>query len=355
MPSESPHNQHESSIPEAKGVARLTVNIPSTYRGKNAGGETEPLWLTKEFKFYYLVALFAIPAMIWVPVSVSQPSHPNYPHYAPKLSAGWLYGRLVDNSDAQYRSFRDNIPILCKAAFGYLIIKNLAKQVLKTSINLIPLNSFLSLAMIIALHGSSSLKIILIMSINYLIAKKCRGSQLSPFLTWSFNGTVLFMNEIYRGYSFQSLSSSLSGLDSFSGIYPRWYVMFNLTMLRLVSFNMDYYWSFRQSRTDFKGPPEKQRVVVSHSDYDYSLLNYIAYVLYPPLYIAGPIMTFNDFVSQFILHFMYVVAIKDRKAWGGDSPAELAMISFWNLIIVWLKVRPRSFGKSRLKLKQFPA
>jgi hypothetical protein len=41
---------------------------------------------------------------------------------------------------------------------------------------------------------------------------------------------------------------------------------------------------------------------------------------------------------EFILHFMYVVAIKDKKAWMGDSPAEISMVGFWNLVIVWLKV-----------------
>ena len=42
---------------------------------------------------------------------------------------------------------------------------------------------------------------------------------------------------------------------------------------------------------------------------------------------------------EMILHFMYVVAIKDRKAWVGYSAAELCMVGFWNLIVVWLKVR----------------
>lgn len=42
---------------------------------------------------------------------------------------------------------------------------------------------------------------------------------------------------------------------------------------------------------------------------------------------------------ELILHYMYVVAIKDAAAWTGDSPFELSMIGFWNLIIVWLKVR----------------
>lgn len=35
---------------------------------------------------------------------------------------------------------------------------------------------------------------------------------------------------------------------------------------------------------------------------------------------------------------MYMVAIKDTRAWAGDSAAQLSMIGFWNLIIVWLKV-----------------
>ena len=30
----------------------------------------------------------------------------------------------------------------------------------------------------------------------------------------------------------------------------------------------------------------------------YSLITYLAYVYYPPLYIAGPICTFNSFASQ---------------------------------------------------------
>ena len=41
---------------------------------------------------------------------------------------------------------------------------------------------------------------------------------------------------------------------------------------------------------------------------------------------------------EFILHYMYMVAIKDTKAWDGFSAAELSLVGFWNLIIVWLKV-----------------
>lgn len=30
----------------------------------------------------------------------------------------------------------------------------------------------------------------------------------------------------------------------------------------------------------------------------YSWLNFLAYCLYPPLYVGGPVMTFNDFAWQ---------------------------------------------------------
>lgn len=43
---------------------------------------------------------------------------------------------------------------------------------------------------------------------------------------------------------------------------------------------------------------------------------------------------------ELLLHYTYVVAIKDAHAWAGASAAELCMIGFWNLIIVWLKVLP---------------
>jgi len=121
--------------------------------------------------------------------------------------------------------------------------------------------------MVIALHGSSSLKIFAIISLNFIIAKKCRASLLGPLLTWLFNGLVLFSNELYHGYKFEVLPG-LAALvsfnvfvffekvqvltpsqDSFSGIYPRWHVIFNITMLRLISFNMDYYWACKNTES----------------------------------------------------------------------------------------------------------
>lgn len=41
---------------------------------------------------------------------------------------------------------------------------------------------------------------------------------------------------------------------------------------------------------------------------------------------------------ELVLHYMWVVAMKDTGSWQGLSPAEISMVGFWNLIIIWLKV-----------------
>ena len=42
----------------------------------------------------------------------------------------------------------------------------------------------------------------------------------------------------------------------------------------------------------------KQRTNNAHPLEIYTFTNYLAYIFYPPLYIAGPIITFNDFMWQ---------------------------------------------------------
>lgn len=69
-------------------------------------------WHTKEFWFYYLAFLTIPPLMVKAVYDVSGPWHPGYSTYEHLLSPGWIPGRKADTSDAQYRSFRDNIPYM---------------------------------------------------------------------------------------------------------------------------------------------------------------------------------------------------------------------------------------------------
>ncbi|KZT02547.1 MBOAT-domain-containing protein [Laetiporus sulphureus 93-53] len=362
-----------------RGITTLTVDIPSSHHPQAKEAHHSPArWKSPEFILYAIIFCVVVPIMIWIPMRLSSPSHRNYVQYNRRLSPGWMFGRRVDNSDAQYRSFRNNMFSLVLLAGVFLgaklvytsSIRRLWSRPASDRTYLVPFLCMFSVLMLAGLHGTSAIKIIAILSMNYAIGKTCRGSKLGPTLTWLFNAGILYTSERAEGYRFEILHSSLGFLDSIPGIYPRWHVSFNITALRLISFNLDYHWACNGVGTaswvkSDSTMTEKQRKTTAHPLERYSYANFFAYVLYPPLYIAGPIMTFNDFVWQlhrpapvslrgtlsylfrflvcfltleFILHFMYVVAIKDTKAWAGDSAAELCMIGFWNLIVVWLKL-----------------
>ncbi|KAH8094526.1 MBOAT, membrane-bound O-acyltransferase family-domain-containing protein [Cristinia sonorae] len=363
----------QPTTPKQRGITRLTVDIPDATKPSSLSSRPSR-WRTPEFVVYGVVFLVVVPLMVWIPVSLSSTSHANYPVYHRKLSPGWLFGRQVDNSDHQYRTFRNNVPVLTllvtiflgsKAAYTFFVPQHATRY--QTGSHLIPFFLTFSLILLSALHGISILKILAIISLNYYIAKNTAASKFGPILTWTFNICVLFANEWFSGYQFAAIHPSLNYLDNLSGILPRWHINFNISMLRLIAFNMDYYWARNQSGTvdNREELNHKQRTRTSHPLELYSYQNYVAYILYPPLYLAGPIMTFNDFLWQlrrptqrdlrgllgyfvrflvcvltleFILHFMYMMAIKDTRAWDGNSAAEIGMIGFWNLAIVWLKL-----------------
>jgi hypothetical protein len=83
-----------------------------------------------------------------------------------------------------------------------------------------------------------------------------------PAATWIFNICTLFANELFNGYKYGNIAEILQTwappaelepgvervnwgtvLDDYGGIMSRWEILFNLTVLRLISFNLDYYWS----------------------------------------------------------------------------------------------------------------
>ena len=119
-----------------------------------------------------------------------------------------------------------------------------------------------------ALHGFSIFKILAILYLNYQIAMQLPRAYV-PAATWAFNLAVMFGNELSGGYHYSEivgyfLPSRLSEkgtptrnfghtLDSYGGLIPRWDVLFNFTVLRLISFNLDYYWSLN---TRFSSPLE---------------------------------------------------------------------------------------------------
>ncbi|KAK6455380.1 glycerol transporter [Scheffersomyces xylosifermentans] len=349
-------------------------------------------WKTTEFKFYLGVFAVVVPLMWYTAMTASNEHNPNYPRFAHLLSDGWMFGRKVDNSDQQYRFFRNNIPLL----FGLVILHSILRRVV-TPLLRIPKRSYFDFGFgvifLFAIHGVNSFRISIHLTVNYLIGKYVKSPKVALWATWAYGLSTLFINHHFRTVPF--------GIDiidhGFKGIVERWDVFYNITLLRMLSFNLDFLEKKREGENllkpvtggshelkdlSAKGQKgEKPKEVLKFVDLDdrqrlkaplplseYNVVNYLAYITYTPLFIAGPIITFNDylyqsnyqqvssvkdyrrtfiyflrflfcvFVMEFLLHFMYVVAVSKTKAWHGDTPFQISMIGLFNLNIIWLKL-----------------
>ncbi|KAI8904427.1 glycerol uptake protein 1 [Gorgonomyces haynaldii] len=277
-------------------------------------------------------------------------------YIAYEFSQGF-YAHSRDNSDSQYAPFRNNIPLLLAVMIVHVCfrVSDFTRRVWTSLV--------LSLVFVFALFGFSGLKILLLISINYFVTKALGKSPILPYFVWIYGIGLLFLNDYYKGYPFYSISSHLAWMDNYNGFF-RWHILFNFSMLRMVSFTMDYYWHNNQTR---KGDmTERERIETSLRTQDYNYRNYLAYMLYAPLYMAGPIITFNNLMHQMrhppstitksaiakyafrwivvvvtmeiMLQLFWVVAIKDTKAWKGFSPMEIYSVGYINLKLIWLKL-----------------
>lgn len=277
--------------------------------GELAKGATPPRWSSPEFIYHALVFLVAVPLMFKTAYDVSKRRHPflspqalytdiddlasheNYQKFASILSPGWIPGRKVDNSDQQYATFRDNVPYLFAVMALHPLLRRLFDTVYTATPTISPRSlpnvsdspndsasesiiadgrigqriSFdvgFSVLFLLALHGFSAPKVLLILYINYTIATRLRKKYV-PVATWIFNIGILFINELGKGYPYSEIANVVlpwtasakasteqdlkrnwgTVLDSYGGLIPRWEILFNVTVLRLISFNFDYVWS----------------------------------------------------------------------------------------------------------------
>lgn len=358
-----------------RGVAILTPDAYATEGVQDARLSREetapPLWRTSEFYVYYVVAAIVVPYMIYVPMYLSSPDREEYTQYSHYLVPGWMGGRMRDNSDHQYRLLRENGTLLVGLMLTYAAASRGVRwaahksraSVLHVRMAFLGVTGAIFLG---ALHGANALKIAAVAVINYAMAS-CAAwlpQRVVILSIWVYNAAVLFAVFYTNGLPFRTYLPALEWLDSYDGLIPRWYISYNFTMLRLVSFALDYVWA-RNKQEGVGGAPSKERMAHAHDLGAYTLTTQFLYISYPPLFIAGPIVTFNDFYAQmqaplhipakliagyaarcvsavlsieFMLHYMYVNAFKSAETWRAYTPMELAILSFWSLEFVWFKL-----------------
>lgn len=181
-----------------------------------------------------------------------------------------------DITDPQYSTFRGNLPYLGALVVFHPLLRRLynafiyrvtsGRQASRPTLEeadqrLNQRASFdfgFAIIYLVALHGVSVFKILGILYLNYQVATTLPRKSV-PVATWVFNVGILFANDLCNGYHFKDIGLFFSGglvdesesnlvnwgrwLDSYGGLMGRWEILFNITVLRLISFNLDYYWS----------------------------------------------------------------------------------------------------------------
>lgn len=228
-------------------------------------------------------------------LSVISASDPRYQRYERFLRDGWIPGRKIDVSDAQYHVFRENLPYQVALLLFHPLLRKLWNRVYPTpgrrsegGANRMQQRASFDYAwayiFLFALHGFSSIKILTIFLINYLLATRL-PRRFIPAATWIFNISILFANELCQGYRFRNIFSYISPaspavidesvqyvdstlmafggwLDQYRGLLARWEVLFNFTILRSVSFNLDYYWCIEKGSSNSLEVSRLPRLVI---------------------------------------------------------------------------------------------
>ncbi|KAI3648536.1 hypothetical protein MP228_006390 [Amoeboaphelidium protococcarum] len=392
MPADRKHQQLPLNMADTR---RSSQQQQLSDRKKSHGyaSDQPSLLLSGEFKLYYM--LFAVIHIISIPVmwNLSSMNNDSWFQFQHLLSDSWIFGswRQIDNSDLQYSGFRTKIPILAVCLTLHVLLSRWTKfldlRFQSTAVNYQHLFQIVfSLVFLYVLHGNGLLKILIILSINYMICRSLASVQTSwlmPLVVWMYCISVLYLNDQHSGYKFSHLHQSFAPLDDNNGLMSRWYVTFNITVLRMISYAMDYQWQLEAAadgsdqKLDSKHQTcvqcrqtgdkcDKYRAQRSRLPEEYSYVNYLQYCLYIPLYLAGPIITFNTYRSQLsqrskklefkstvvyglrlagvillmetLMHMMYVVAIQKANAWQNLSGLQVAILSVYNLMFVWLKL-----------------
>ena len=165
------------------------------------------------------------------------------PARLPGLQPGWLFGRQVDLSDAQWRAFRTSFPTLFGAALVTAPLVAVARRALGPDA-MPAFHAAYGAAAAAYLHGARSVWIVSITCAHYCVCVTFAGRpKIGLAAVWTSALAALAAAQFAApDWSFARLGGdALAPLDAraLQGVLPRWWVHFNLLVLRLISFGAD--------------------------------------------------------------------------------------------------------------------
>lgn len=282
---------------------------------------------------------------------------------------GWLFWdsqQRVDVSDPQWRQLRTMLPALF-AGFAVWAALSVAIRRVFGPMSWVRRVFYVATALgtLWYLHGRAALIPLAICVVHFAIAKVFGRSRLGPVVTWLFNSAILLSMYFTSGFSHVD---ALWWLFE-RGQLLRWHTVFKIAMLRMLSFNMDYHWALvgRQPNAAISKHSELERQQEEPRPIErYDFVTYFIYCFYLPLYIAGPIVTFNAFSAQLespqktvplwkalrgvalvavyavcfdvANHYIYANGINEYRWWyDGMSPLEIAALALYMMNWMWMK------------------
>ncbi len=301
-----------------------------------------------------------------------------------------FFGYPIDLSDGQHRDFRSSIPLiaitsLTSCGLQTLISWTLGYMNIKVSKRLRVLAVYhvsFGLIFLFIQHKYHMFVVLFICLMTYVVALLSTGAQYPLSLMWFYAIFIMLFKECYR---FKLLRDTFPFVDAifdkntYGGMYG-WQFPANFLVLRIISFSGDYIRCLqenksRKSRIVKKGKGKAKEAVDeiekdNHPPQDdehitleeYNLLNMLAYLIYAPLYIAGPIISFNNFIKYLRKPqseenvFIYAIrwcgafllmetmctyfpffAVINSGLFRILNASEIAVVSYMTLKMMWLK------------------
>lgn len=268
---------------------------------------------------------------------------------------GW-FGFRYDNTDYQWRKFRENLPIIVCFNLAFVAFGSYVKSFKR--IRLLQLYySAVGLVFVFVLHGQKLIYLLLIITIYrkvtmQLIDRKFNSLAVYTFI-WVVPCSLKLTIDKFEGFS------SFSSLLDFE-LFP-WQLCFNFALLRMISFATEYKGFSQLSNTDDIEIIKQQNLFTSeldnvasnrikhclechNSDFcqsylikieldqadHFNYINYICYFFYPPIYFSGPIITFNSFIFQANISLQNH---RKRDLWGIISKCKIYVMRVLILLV----------------------
>ncbi|KEG09525.1 glycerol uptake protein [Trypanosoma grayi] len=345
------------------------------------------------YAVHWCYALVSVGAMFIAAGAVSRENYEKIPMVEEPLSIFSAIGSVgYDSTDDQWRNFSNIAVPFVPVLLLFALVSRLFRKC--GGLALMKFYVVVGLGFVAFLHGPSFFVPLLFALANYVFvvyAVRCRMPyRLFMTVMWVSQIAMLFVNSWYGDHiASQYVLTSAPWWQR----RLRWVVVFNMYTLRMIAFNMDLYEAIND------GAAQQERAVRKHDTTcvecaqmreaggggrshstrcykfrtehprrpcEYNLLSYLAYMLYVPLYIAGPMSSFNAFVSHchhptvsmslrqkvlyalrvlmiytvlvFMLHFLFVNGFRQHPKYFLElSVPQKGYLLYFSLGFLWLK------------------